>query len=133
MLMAFKKKPDFDKLTKVIINKRVTKLELLASEIIVGLINRTQRGKDVSLRDFKKYTKEYAQQKKKKFGGGRPNLTRSSSMLNSITSKRIKNGLKIRFDSSHEAKKAKGNMKTRKFFGLDRKQKAWIKKKLSKL
>lgn len=130
--MAFKK-PNFKKIEKRIVNSRIKKLEQLSSEIILGIINRTQKGKNISLQSFKRYTREYAKAKAKAHGSSKPNLTREQSMLNSITSKRLKNGIRIGFGSVSEAKKAQGNQKKRKFFGLDKKQRAWIKKKLSKL
>lgn len=131
--MGIKKMPNFRRLEKKIINDRVKKLELLSSEIIIGIIDRTQSGKDTSLQVFNKYTKKYSQAKKRKYGSSRPNLTRSGDMLNGIGAKSLPRGVRFFFTAKHERDKAAGNMRKRKFFGLDRKQKAWIKKKLSKL
>ena len=54
-------------------------------------------------------------------------------MLNAITWKEKPNGISIYFLGRRENTKATGNQKTRRFFGLDPKQKKYIKKELSKL
>ena len=131
--MGLKKKPNFRRLEKRIIKSKVQKLELLSSEIIIGIIERSQSGKDVKLQVFNRYSKKYSIAKKKKYGSSRPNMTRSGDMLNGIGAKSLANGVRFYFTSKHEKDKASSNMRKRKFFGVDRKQKAWIKKKLSKL
>jgi hypothetical protein len=60
------------------------------------------------------------------FGGGRVNLTLSGNMLNSmrqkITATADRITAKLFFNSALEASKAKGNMRTRRFFALSRDQ-----------
>lgn len=112
--------------------RRVKKLRLLASEIIVGIIRRTQKGKDVKNRAFKRYSKQYARTKAKRFGSANPNLTVTQSMLNSITSRDIKGGVRLFFFNASENTKAAINQKTRKFFGTDKNQMRELKKKLKR-
>lgn len=127
--MALKKKINFSNVEKQLIDKREKQLRTLGSEIIVGIIKRTQSGKDKDLKTFKPYSKAYAKSKAKY--SSKVNLTVSGNMLNSIDYKSIKNGLRFYFNANEEKKKAKGNIGYgRKFFGIDKKQKAWIKNKL---
>ena len=130
--MPFKKTIDFKKLEKKINDKVNKNLALLGNEVIADLIHRTQSGKDVNNRTFKGYTAAYKKSKKKSHGS-KVNLTASGNMLNNITWKKIKNGIRIYFSSKQERDKAHGNQRKRKFFGLDRRQKKRIAKKLNKL
>jgi len=130
MPKAIKRRPNFKSMGNEIEDTTVRKLRLLGSEIIVGIIKRTQKGKDVNNRKFKKYSKAYGKIKSKKYGGTTPNLTATGNMLNAINQKDIKNGIRIYFIGNEEKRKAKQNQKKRKFFGVDRKQKAKIKKRL---
>lgn len=129
--MAFKKS-NIRKQAKQLDDKKTKKVRLLASEIIVGIINRTQSGKDVKNNRFKKYNPGYAKVKSKKFGSTTPNLTITGNMLNSITSRDIKNGVRLYFIGSAENTKASNNQKKRKFFGIDAKQQKQIKRKLQR-
>ena len=97
----------------------------VAEAIIVGIINRTQSGKDKNNKGFKAYSKSYGK-------AGRVNLTETNDMLHSIDRKKIKGGIKLYFSNTDEAKKAHGNQVKygRKFFGIDKKQKELIKRKL---
>jgi len=119
-------------MARELLNRKVSTLNRLASEIITGIVRRTQAGKDVKNQAFKRYSKAYAKAKKKRFGSSKVNLTAMQSMLNNITSVRIKNGVRLVFFSAFESEKAAINQKTRKFFGTDRKQRKDIKKKLKK-
>lgn len=131
--MPFKKTINFKKLEKKIIDKRESKLKLMGFEIISDIIARTQKGKDIKLKAFVKYTKNYAKEKRHTHGGSKPNLTRKSQMLNDITFKRIKDGIRFYFKSSQQRAKAHGNQRLRVFFGLDKNQKKKIQKELNKL
>ena len=99
----------------------------VAEAIIVGIINRTQSGKDKNNKGFKAYSKSYGK-------AGRVNLTEKGTMLHSIDRKKIKNGVKLFFSNTNENAKAHGNQVKygRKFFGIDKKQKELIKRKLGK-
>ena len=129
--MTFKK-VNFKKMGVKLQQRKVKKLRLLASEIIVGIINRTQSGKDVKNNQFKKYSKGYEKTKAKRFGSAKPNLTVTSLMLNAISSKDIPRGVRLFFLSAAENNKALFNEKTRKFFGVDKQQTKQIKKKLKR-
>jgi len=99
----------------------------VAESVIVGIIKRTQSGKDKNKKGFKGYSKNYDK-------SGTVNLTDTGTMLHAIDRKKIKDGVKLYFPNSNEARKAYGNQVTykRKFFGLDEKQKELIKRKLGK-
>lgn len=124
-----KKKINFNKLSEKITKNN---LPLIGNEIVVDIIKRTQSGKDVNNKSFKKYTPEYKKEKSKNFGSSKVNLTRKQQMLNSITWKKIPNGITLFFNSKAENDKAHGNQvkNKRKFFGVDPKQAKLIKKKL---
>lgn len=130
--MAKKKTINFKQLEKAINNKVIKNLALLGNEVVTDIIKRTQSGKDVNNRTFKPYSKEYKKSKKKSHGT-KINLTASGNMLNNMTWKKIKNGIRIYFSSKQERDKAHGNQRKRKFFGLDRRQKERISKKMGKL
>lgn len=123
-----KKKVDFRKVRRVIIDGRLDKLKKEALNIETGIINRTQSGKDVKLSSFKPYSKAY-----KKIKGGTVNLTKTGAMLHAISNKNIPNGLRFYFNASAETKKASYNQKMRKFFGVDRNQVKYLKAKMSKI
>jgi ABC-type phosphate transport system ATPase subunit len=99
----------------------------VAESIIVGIINRTQSGKDKNKKGFKAYSKSYGK-------SGTVNLTEKGTMLHSIDRKKIKNGIKLFFSNTNENAKAHGNQVKygRKFFGIDKKQKELIKRRLGK-
>ena len=99
----------------------------VAESLIVGIINRTQSGKDKNNKGFKGYSKSYGK-------SGTVNLTETNNMLHAIDRKKIKGGIKLYFSNTNEAKKAHGNQVKygRKFFGLDKKQMKLIKRKLGK-
>lgn len=103
-----------------------------ANEFIVGIIKRTQSGRDANMSGFRPYSKGYAVEKAKEFGSSRVNLTRTGNMLNSISSKKIKGGLRLYFSANQELKKADNNQNRlrRKFFGLDKNQIRFAKEKL---
>ncbi len=99
----------------------------VAESIIVGIINRTQSGKDKNKKGFKGYSKNYKK-------SGTVNLTDTGTMLQSIDRKKIKNGVKLYFPNTNENKKAYGNQVKykRNFFGLDKQQKELIKQRIGK-
>ena len=130
--MAIKKRINIKKVHDRIEKKTLSNLQLLGNEINTGVVNRTQRGKDINLKPFKKYSSEYRKSKAKSHGSV-VNLTVSGNMLNSITWKKITNGLRFYIGNNTERRKAIGNQKTRKFMGLDTRQKVYIAKKLNKL
>ena len=122
--MRVTKKPNFGKYKKRI--KRSNEvLFSVAESMIVGIINRTQSGKDKNKKGFKPYSKNTPK-------SGRVTLTDTGAMLHSIDRKKIKNGVKLFFPNTNESKKAFHNHKTlkRPFFGIDKKQLEQIKKRL---
>ncbi len=128
-----KKKINFNRTRKLMIGGNIKKLRLSAGTIEAGMIKRTQGGKDVKLKSFKKYTKGYEAYKKKKGRGGDVNLTYSGNMLNSITHKNIPRGVRFYFNAKAQRDKARWNMYDRHFFGADKKQIAWLKGYMQKL
>lgn len=109
-------------------------LTLIGNEIISDIIDRTQSGKDYNNSNFKPYTRLYAQAKQKEFGTATVNLTRTQKMLNSITYKEIRKGLRFYFNASEQSRKAYHNQITnnRKFFGLSSDNIEKIRKIISK-
>ena len=124
-----RKKINWDRLERKYLKNN---LPLLANDIIDDIQERTRKGFDRNNRTFEKYTVSYAREKVEKYGSSRPNLTRTGKMLNSITWKKINNGIRIYFNSDQQLKKARGNQKKRKFFGLDPLQRKRIRKDLKK-
>jgi hypothetical protein len=126
MGMRVTKKPNFGKYKKRI-QKSNEVLFSVAESMIVGIINRTQSGKDKNRKSFKPYSKNTPK-------SGTVTLTDTGSMLHAINRKKIKNGVKLFFPNTNEAKKAFHNHKTlkRPFFGLDKKQLEQIKIRLGK-
>ena len=113
--------------------EELDKLRKEAGNIIHGILERTQRGKDVKMKGFKSYKADYAKYRAKHGRDRRVNLTYSGRMLGAINSKHIPLGLRFYFASKSETDKAKWNQKTRKFFGADKAQIKYLKKQLSKL
>jgi len=137
-MAGLKKKVNFNRVRKLIIDKRLVKLRKESFNIIDGIEQRTLKGQDYKLRLFDGYSRSYSAfkakpNKNKKSRGTGVNLTYTGRMLESMTTKKIKNGLRFTFMSSSELKKAGWNQKTRRFFGTDKKQRARIRKVLSKL
>lgn len=128
-----KKRINFKKASKQLVEGRIRALRLLASEIIVGITRRTQSGRDVGNKGFKKYSPGYAKSKAKQFGGSRPNLTRTGNMLNSQNSKDIRGGVRLFFVGGEENRKALFNQKSRKFFGIDSAQQKRIRNQIKRI
>ena len=128
-----KKKINFRKVKKRVIDDRVNKLRLEASNIVTGIVNRTLKGKDADLKGMKSYSRDYAKYRQEHGRKGKVNLTYTGAMLGAISSKKIPLGLRFYFNSKSETDKAKWNQKTRKFFGIDKNQRKYLKKQLSKL
>ena len=99
----------------------------VSESIIVGIIKRTQTGKDKNKKRFRSYSKNYGKT-------GTVNLTETGTMLHSIDRKKIAGGVRLYFPNANENSKAHDNQVKygRKFFGLDKKQKELIKRKLGK-
>lgn len=101
------------------------------------IIERTQRGTDAKLKKFKPYSSGYVEQYNKRGAGkvkskDHVTLTDTAKMLNSIRVKKIKNGMKVWIPAS-EAKKANSIQKYgRKFFNIDKKQRAYIKRRVGR-
>lgn len=113
---------------KKFIKKSNIPLYDVAEGLIVGIINRTQSGLDRNNKPFKAYSTAYAERK----GETTVTLTDKGTMLHAIDRKKITGGIKLYFPNKNESAKAHGNQVKykRKFFGLTKKQKAHIKKKL---
>ncbi len=139
-----KKKINFRKVEKRVIDGRVKKLRLEALNIEHGILARTLKGKDMKLKSFKPYSSSYKKLKASKGADSKVNLTgvtrkvkgrtvQGGLMLQAISNKRIRNGLRFYFNASAETKKAFWNQRKRKFFGVDKQQIKYLKKKLGKL
>lgn len=132
--MPLTKKINFKKVSKELTDSRIKKLRMMGNDLVAGIYTRTLQGKDVNLRAFKKeYNKTYKKYRLKHGRTGYPNLTYTGNMLGGMISKKRKTGLRFTFPSVSEKRKAGWNQKTRPFFGLDKKQLALIKKRLSRL
>lgn len=120
------KKPNFGKYRSRL-KKTDDALYSISESTIVGIIKRTQSGKDKNKKGFKPYSKLYGK-------AGRVNLTETGTMLQSIDRKKIKDGVRLYFPNTNENSKAHGNQIKygRKFFGLDKDQKKLIKQRLGK-
>ena len=124
MGIRVRKTPDFGKYKRRL-KKTDDTLYSIVEFVIVGIIKRTQSGKDKNKKGFKAYSKAYGK-------SGKVNLTDKGTMLHSIDRKKIKNGVKLFFGNTKENAKAYGNQVSygRKFFGLDKDQIKHIKKRL---
>ena len=124
-----RKTPNWGKYTKRL-KKTNDALYSITEGVIVGIIKRTTNANDKDGKLFKRYTTEYGKRK----GTHKVTLVDKGTMLNSISRKKIKNGVKLYFPNATEARKAYHNHKTygRKFFGIDKKQKEHIKTRLGK-
>lgn len=120
------KKPNF---RKKAMSLQKNYLPLYANDVKLSITKRTQAGKDINNKSFKKYSKEYA----KKKGSVRVNLTDTGQMLNSIDWKKIPYGVRMYFNSTEQRNKAKGNQNKRKFFGIDPTARQRLQKQLQKI
>lgn len=130
--MPIRKRPDIQKYIKRIDNNN---LALFANELISDIVIRTQSGKDYINHSFKPYSEKYKKIKSAQYGSSTVNLTQSGKMLNSITWKQIKGGIRLYFNAKSQNDKAHGNQvkNGRKFFALSNNQIKGLKKKLSKI
>lgn len=121
------KKVDFTKLINKIknIDERIVSV---ATDLIVGIANRTQTGMDYKGGMFKSYPASYREYRVSKGRSAKPNLTFNNQMLNAMRFKKIKDGGMIYFPDSVENEKAYSNheKKGREFFGLDTNQEKYI-------
>jgi len=121
--------PDYRKYVSLI-NRMPSEVAELQETLIARIQTRTGEGVDYNGVPFKKYSDSYL---KRRLANGRNkavNLQWHNQMLRAITAKNIKGGFRIYFMNSTENKKAKYNQETRKFFGLDKKQKEEVLKHL---
>ena len=136
------KTPKWDKYKKRL-KKTDSILASVAEGAIVGIINRTQSGRDKNNKGFKGYSSEYGKT-------GVVNLTDTNTMLHSMDRKKIRGGVKIFFQPTkgiskrQSKKKSKEAVKNtdlayyqdrvlgRHFFGLDKTQKLQIKQRIGK-
>ena len=105
----------------------------VAESFVVGIQNRTQKGKDMNNKAFRGYKNDdYVERRKKKGRSSKVNLTFNGQMLNSIRTQKYRDGARIYFNSSTETKKAHGNHHKlkRPFFGLDDKQEEYMYKRI---
>ncbi len=137
-MAGLKKKINFDRVKKRIVDSRLIKLRKESLNIIDGIETRTIKGLDYNLAAFDGYGRSYAAFKakpnsRKKSRGTGVNLTYTGRMLEAMTSKKIPRGMRFTFTSSTELQKAGWNQKTRKFFGTDKNQRTRLRKVLGKL
>ena len=135
--MALKKKINFNKVKKQVIDRRLSILKLEANNIISEIVERTLYGKDVNNRGFKRYSKQYGKWKRKGYGS-RVNLKVSGNMLDAIDWKELKGldkGIRLYLRGAEENAKAHGShiKNRRKFLGVDPRQRIRIAKRLRKL
>jgi len=128
-----KKRINFNKVRRIVIDGRVDKLRKERLNIETGIVNRTLKGKDVKLKSFKTYSRSYRNYREKHGRNSNVNLTYTGSMLGAISGKNVPKGLRFYFSSSAETKKATWNQKTRRFFGVDKRQIKYLHKVMSKL
>jgi len=126
------KTPDFKGILKAL---KVTDevVASVAEGFIIGIQNRTQKGKDMNGKAFRGYkNEEYVEKRRKAKRGSKVNLTFNNHMLQAITSKKHKDGARIYFNNDTETKKAHGNhvKLKRKFFGLDKDQEDYMFKRI---
>ena len=133
-----KKKINFKKVRTVLIRGSEKRLKEESLNIIDGIKERTESGKNVKGKTFKKYSTKgkYSYADKRKDAGKRvtpPNLAWTGHMLEAISAKPIKGGLRFYFNAKAETDKASWNQKTRKFFGISKNQIKYLKKVMGKL
>lgn len=101
--------------------------ELAGEEVMVGLAeqaativaSRTGRGVDADGEAFAAYSESYAERRRKKGRGIRPDLTYTGRMLGNMTGKFLfYRKSAVVFSRSEEANKAAGNSKRRDFFDV---------------
>lgn len=133
--MALKKKIDFRKTRRIVIDGSVKRLRAESLNLLAGIELRTLNGKDVKLRQFQRYSKAYKAYRAKRGRSSQVNLTYTGKMLGAMTTKVIKNGLRFKFISAAETKKAYYNqiINKREFFGLDKRQIKILRKRINKL
>lgn len=124
-----KKKVNFNKIEKELIESRTKKLRLLGGDLVAGIIKRTTSGKDKKNKSFK--------------SSNRITLRDTGQMLGALQTKDVNDGIRFYFVNTRYPKKGnqkkvptthdvvKANIKRGyDFFGIDPTQKKWIKKRL---
>lgn len=143
MGVEFKTKLDPKKLMVDRIARLERAMGRLLEEEIGEIIKRTQGGKDVELKGFSRYSKAYAKKREKSGRSSNVDLTYSGQLLQSLTSKvkrigQVVEGV-IYFLAGRQNRSksnatnldiARGLLRERKFFGLDRNQVKRITEKL---
>ena len=119
--------PDLGKLIKRVMTTD-ERLASIATFIITGIANRTQKGLDFNNRTFKGTNTQCKRFSTNKGRSARVNLTFNNQMLNAMRFKKIRDGAMIHFPDSVENTKAYYNHEelNRKFFGLDSNQERYI-------
>ena len=115
------KMPDFKGVLKAL-KSTDEEVASLAEGFIVGIQNRTQKGRDMNNKAFEGYKNEsYVERRRKANRSSKVNLTFNNHMLQAMTSEKYRSGARIYFNNDIETKKAYGNHVKlgRKFFGLD--------------
>jgi len=103
----------------------------LGNFVVLGIETRTAAGEDKHNRRFKKYTKPYERVRKKRGRSTRVvNLEMEGNMLGNMTAKVEGGRVTVYFPDAHEAKKARGIMNEREFFGMSKHDKERIMKKI---
>ena len=101
------------------LNRAIPKaLNRSGEKTVETIVDRTSRG--VGLRGtFKRYSKEYADYRKKEGIGTKPDLNFSGRMLSNLGVQRVNNTtVKVDFSRNEEKVKARQNQKTRPFIGV---------------
>ena len=114
---------NLDKQAKDIEKAMRRALSVTAQEGVNIIEKRTARGVGFKGGEFEPYTKEYADYRKSKRRGVKPNLEFTGEMLGSMTTKANSREANIFFTRATESKKAAMNNKTRPFFGFNKKEK----------
>jgi hypothetical protein len=121
------KKPNLSKLIRTI-SATEEELASVATHIIIGIQERTQKGYDADGVVFKPYSEEYLEYRVKNKRSSEVNLTFNGHMLHSMKTKKVRDGTAIVFDNTIENDKAdfNHNKMKREFFALDGKQERYI-------
>lgn len=137
MAIFVSKKVDFKKMSREMVRRSERGLTRSLPLRALDIKLRTQKGIDVDGASFEPYTPAYAKYRRVKGRSASPvNLLFTGDLLSSITTKVERSGDSIigyiYFGDATNAKKAKGLMKKRKFFGLSEENKEKIRLDIKK-
>ena len=131
---AFSSKIDVKKWATTMKAEQIKKLERAMESAKLEIIDRTLAGKQIDGKQFKKYSKAYAQFKQRHGRKTNVDLTYTGRMLAAINHTVEDHGLFllgiIDFKANEQGQKARWNQETRPFFGLSKSQQEAIKNKL---